>query len=162
MNCRRVQKELRSIQNNPSEDWSVVPIKNSGLEWSVEFKPTVGPFAGLVISGIIAFPTGYPFSPPRPRSINFHTRVFHPVFPNPCSRDERRELAKLIADLRNEHIVIPTTLIKFEVKTWEGDNFTVEMGENETVISFMEKMEIEHDLLFECTTYIHKGKRISP
>ena len=72
---KRLNQELKDLQENPIENCSAGPIKNNIQEWQATiFGPTETPYQGGVFTVIIKFTDEYPFKAPL---VYFHTPIHH-------------------------------------------------------------------------------------
>lgn len=74
---RRIQRELKDMQNNPPENVSAGPVDDKNLtKWTATIQGPIGtPYQGGIFTLTIDFTDEYPFKPPR---IKFETKIFHP------------------------------------------------------------------------------------
>ena len=72
---KRLNQELKDLQENPIENCSAGPIKDNIQEWQATiFGPTETPYQGGVFTVIIKFTDEYPFKAPL---VYFHTPIYH-------------------------------------------------------------------------------------
>ena len=72
----RIQRELKDLRKNPTENISAGPSGSNIFEWEATIiGPTDTPYTGGVFHLKILFPEQYPFKPPK---INFVTKIYHP------------------------------------------------------------------------------------
>ena len=72
---KRLNQELKDLQENPVENCSAGPINNNIKEWQATiFGPSDTPYQGGVFTVLIKFTDQYPFKPPL---VYFKTPIFH-------------------------------------------------------------------------------------
>lgn len=72
---KRLNQELKELQENPIENCSAGPIKNNIREWQATiFGPEDTPYQGGVFTVMIRFTDQYPFKPPQ---VYFKTPIYH-------------------------------------------------------------------------------------
>ena len=70
---RRLNKELKDIQDNPPMNCSAGLLNNNIYEWGATIiGPYDSPFAGGIFKLLIKFGEKYPFKPPK---IKFTTKI---------------------------------------------------------------------------------------
>ncbi|KAB8201697.1 ubiquitin-conjugating enzyme E2-16 kDa [Aspergillus parasiticus] len=76
MALRRIEKELADLQEEDSSSYSVGPTGDNMYQWQGTITgPEESPYSGGVFYIAIAFPTNYPFGPPK---VSFTTKIYHP------------------------------------------------------------------------------------
>jgi ubiquitin-protein ligase len=73
---RRIQKELRDIQNNPIEGVTVSPDDANLFNWKCSIKADPqSPYRGGTFSFKLELPENFPFKAPN---VTFTTKIYHP------------------------------------------------------------------------------------
>jgi len=63
---RRLKREFRDLERDPSSDFAAYPLKDNLFEWHFTLKGAVDTeFEGGLYHGKIVFPSDYPFKPPN-------------------------------------------------------------------------------------------------
>jgi ubiquitin-conjugating enzyme E2 D/E len=76
MASQRIQKEHKSLLEDPPSNCSAGPENDNILKWKgTIIGPQGSPYEGGVFELDISFPEDYPFKPPR---LTFVTKVYHP------------------------------------------------------------------------------------
>ncbi|KAG9100658.1 hypothetical protein FS749_013894 [Ceratobasidium sp. UAMH 11750] len=76
VNLRRVQKELKEINENPINGLKVEPEDEKILVWNCTIKASDdSPYKKGIFKYKVEFPEEYPFKPP---AVTFSTKVYHP------------------------------------------------------------------------------------
>ena len=74
--AKRIQKELTAMLDDPPPGCNLVQMGDDLFRWHVEVQgPPDSPFEGGNFTLLFAFPSTYPFKPPK---VKFETRIFHP------------------------------------------------------------------------------------
>ena len=72
---KRLNQEMKELQENPIENCSAGPIENNLREWQATiFGPQDTPYQGGVFTVMIRFTDQYPFKPPQ---VYFKTPIYH-------------------------------------------------------------------------------------
>lgn len=72
---KRLNQEMKDLQENPIENCSAGPIDNNIKEWQATiFGPVDTPYQGGVFTVMIKFTDQYPFKPPQ---VYFKTPIYH-------------------------------------------------------------------------------------
>lgn len=73
---KALQQELKSLQKEPLEGFTVQLINDNLFEWEVAiFGPPNTLYQGGYFKSCIKFPQDYPYSPP---TVRFSTKMWHP------------------------------------------------------------------------------------
>ncbi|KAG9122510.1 hypothetical protein FRC07_001069 [Ceratobasidium sp. 392] len=76
VNIRRVQKELKEIQDNPIQGLKVEPEEDNLLVWNCTIKALdESPYKKGTFKYKVELPDEYPFKPPV---VTFSTKIYHP------------------------------------------------------------------------------------
>ena len=76
MSVKRLNKELKEIQEDPPCNCSVDTVNNNIHQWRATIiGPEKTPYENGVFYLDLMFPDGYPFKPPK---VKFETKIFHP------------------------------------------------------------------------------------
>ncbi|MBA0744379.1 hypothetical protein Gogos_007006 [Gossypium gossypioides] len=76
MALQRISKELKQIQENPPEFFSLAPENQGMFTWQATMMgPRDSPYEGGTFELIIDIPGDYPFKPPK---VAFRTKIYHP------------------------------------------------------------------------------------
>lgn len=75
MTSRRIESELKEMQENPVVNCSAGPIGNDIYEWHATIiGPSGSPYENGIFKLRINFPADYPFKPPK---VVFITKIYH-------------------------------------------------------------------------------------
>ncbi|KAI0695430.1 ubiquitin-conjugating enzyme [Cerioporus squamosus] len=73
---RRIQKELKDINNNPLDGLTVEPLEDNLFQWKCAIKAASNsPYKGGTFHFTLTLPENFPFKPP---SVTFTTKIYHP------------------------------------------------------------------------------------
>ena len=73
---KALQQELRSLNKEPLEGFTIKLVNDNLFEWEVAiYGPPDTLYQGGYFKSSVKFPADYPYSPP---SVRFHTRMWHP------------------------------------------------------------------------------------
>ncbi|KIK59840.1 hypothetical protein GYMLUDRAFT_44311 [Collybiopsis luxurians FD-317 M1] len=73
---RRIQKELRDINNQPVDNLSVEPKEDNIFEWNCSITAeSDSPYKGGTFKFTLILPSNFPFKAP---SVQFKTKIYHP------------------------------------------------------------------------------------
>ncbi|TFK88790.1 ubiquitin-conjugating enzyme [Polyporus arcularius HHB13444] len=73
---RRIQKELKDINNNPLDGVTIEPLEDNLFQWKCAIKAASNsPYKGGTFHFTLTLPENFPFKPP---SVTFTTKIYHP------------------------------------------------------------------------------------
>ena len=103
---KRLQQELKDLQENPVENCSAGPYEDNILEWQATiFGPVGTPYEGGIFKVMIKFTDKYPFKPPI---VYFLTPIYH------CNINKRGDICLDILN-KNWSPVLTTTKLLLSI-----------------------------------------------